>query len=104
MAGLSLSVRGGPPLRAEFLSDAPQTVAAMASLFATPRETVALHACYDGPEVMATFEAETLAVPRALAETLRALPLENATCHPSPGDVIWFGFPPFTLPGQRGEL
>lgn len=97
---LSLTFAGAAPLRAALLPEAaPRSVAALAAFLAAPREATALHAMYDGPEIMVP-----LAPDPAFAEAIRALPAENATCFPSPGDVVWFRFPPHAMPGQTEEL
>ena len=63
---------------------APQTCAALWDALATPITVSASHAIFSGPEIM-------MGLPKS-AQTFdpRALPPENQTILPEPGELLWF--------------
>lgn len=73
--------------------DAPKTTAALWSALEQPIEAMGIHAMWAGREVM-------LDIPKAnRVFDPEAIPLENATVYPAPGDLCWGYFPPNT---ERG--
>lgn len=73
--------------------DAPETCEALWSALEKPLETKALHAVWQGrtleielPETHRTFKPD-------------AVPMENATIYPLPGDVLWRYHPPKAIRG-----
>jgi hypothetical protein len=88
----------GLSAEAELLADrAPDGVAFLWDLLAQPCAVPALHAIWTGPEI--SCPVPDTALPPALRT--RALPLENATIMPQPGDIVltrlpermWGGMP-----------
>lgn len=105
MAGLTFRIAGeAAPLRADWLAEAPRSTALLCRLFAQPRKTRLRQATFDGPELMAAFAAEALSPAPDLAAAIRALPVENATCFPAPGDCYWVRIPAGALPGGNPEV
>lgn len=64
-------------------NDAPETCAALWKALERPIEAKAIHAMYAGPEVFMNIPPEN----RVFDPT--AVPRENATAYPSPGDMAW---------------
>lgn len=75
----------GLSVRADFLAaKAPENVAFLTRYLGQPRVVPGLHAMWTGPEISCPIPAAHLeAAPYA-----HALPPENATLHPQPGDVV----------------
>lgn len=72
-------------VRAEFLSGkAPENVAFLRAYLTTPRVVPGLHAMWTGPEISCPIPSAHLAG----ADYAHALPPENATLHPQPGDIV----------------
>lgn len=72
-------------VRARFLPDkAPENVAFLTSYLATPRVVPGIHAIWTGPEISCPIPPAHLVG----AHYASALPPENATLHPQPGDVV----------------
>jgi hypothetical protein len=70
---------------ADFLPDkAPDNVAFLLRYLQSPRVVPGLHAMWTGPEISCPIPSAHLAG----ADWARALPSENATLHPQPGDVV----------------
>lgn len=70
---------------AEFLpAKAPDNVAFLLRYLETPRVVPALHAMWTGPEISCPIPANHLTG----VDFANALPPENATLHPQPGDVV----------------
>lgn len=63
---------------------APENLAFLAAYLAGPRVIPGLHAMWTGPEISCPIPSAHLAG----AGYARALPPENATLHPQPGDVV----------------
>ncbi|MEZ5797599.1 MAG: DUF3830 family protein [Paracoccaceae bacterium] len=75
----------GLSVRADLLADkAPQNVAFLRRYLAGPRQVPGLHAMWTGPEISCPIPPAHLAG----ADYATALPPENATLHPQPGDVV----------------
>jgi hypothetical protein len=82
--------RSGLDARFTLLDDkAPEGVAFLRGLLAAPREIAGIHAMWTGPEI-------SCPVPFALVpEALRgALPVENGTIQPQPGEIVLSYVPP----------
>lgn len=83
-----LRIQSGPAgldVRADFLAGkAPATVAFLLDYLVSPRIVPGLHAMWTGPEISCPIPAAQLAG----AAYATALPPENATLHPQPGDVV----------------
>ena len=85
------SAPSGLDVRAELLpTKAPANVAFLQAYLATPRVVPGLHAMWTGPEISCPIPADHLAG----AAYAQALPPENATLHPQPGDVVLAYVPP----------
>lgn len=84
---------------AELLEDiAPATCTALWNALATPMTARGIHAMWVGPEVM-------IDIPHSHRVFDGAdIPPENQTSFPIPGDLVWFWFPPGTLPGLTDDL
>jgi Protein of unknown function (DUF3830) len=83
--------RSGLSVTATLIEDrAPANAAFLWALFATPRAIPAIHAMWTGPEISAPVPDADLTE----AERAAALPLENATIMPQPGDVVLTYLPP----------
>ena len=79
------SAASGLDVLAEFLpAKAPENVAFLSRYVQTPRVVSAIHAMWTGPEISCPIPPAHLAG----ADWTRALPPENATLHPQPGDVV----------------
>ncbi len=79
------SEAAGLDVLADFLpGKAPQNVAFLQRYLASPRVVPGLHAMWTGPEISCPIPADHLAG----ADYAQALPPENATLHPQPGDVV----------------
>ena len=63
---------------------APANVAFLLAYLASPRSIPGLHAMWTGPEISCPVPAAHLAG----AGFAKALPPENATLHPQPGDIV----------------
>lgn len=75
----------GLSVRADFLdAKAPQNAAFLRSYLQTPRLIPGLHAMWTGPEISCPIPPAHLVG----ASYAQALPPENATLHPQPGDVV----------------
>ena len=72
-------------------AQAPANAAFLWAALAEPKAVAAIHAMWTGPEISCPLPAS------ALDEALRtrALPLENATITPAPGDVVLTWLPPY---------
>jgi hypothetical protein len=69
---------------------APENAAFLARYLETPRIVPGLHAMWTGPEISCPVPAAHLKG----ADWAQALPPENATLHPQPGDVVLAYVPP----------
>jgi hypothetical protein len=77
---------------------APRTAQAIWDALAQPVRELAFHAMYAGPEIM-------LGLPEgARGFDPRALPPENQTVIPAPGDVLWFYQAPNLMKGLSDEF
>ena len=75
----------GLSVRAELFSGkAPANLAFLTAYLAGPRVIPGLHAMWTGPEISCPIPAAHLTG----AAYAKALPPENATLHPQPGDVV----------------
>jgi len=63
---------------------APENLAFLLAYLSAPRVVPGLHAMWTGPEISCPIPPDHLAG----ADYARALPPENATLHPQPGDVV----------------
>ncbi|MBX6321456.1 MAG: DUF3830 family protein [Rhodospirillaceae bacterium] len=77
---------------------APRTCSALWQALETPVRIPALHAMFAGPEIMMGLP------PEAQRFDPRALPPENQTCFPGPGDCLWFYQAKGMMKGLPGEL
>ena len=85
MSLLIQSVASGLDVTADFLpGKAPQNVAFLRAYLASPRVVPGLHAMWTGPEVSCPIPSTHLVG----AGYAHALPPENATLHPQPGDIV----------------
>jgi hypothetical protein len=76
--------RNGLDVRAALLPDkAPANADFLWSYLASARSVPAIHAMWTGPEISCPIPAAHLA-----GSSAGALPPENATLHPQPGDVV----------------
>lgn len=74
--------RSGLSVRAEVLGGkAPANAAFLERWLNAPRVVPAIHAMWTGPEISCPIPADQV-------EGEEALPAENATLHPQPGDVV----------------
>jgi hypothetical protein len=81
----------GLAVTATLLADqAPENAAFLWDLFAQPCAIPALHAIWTGPEISCPVPDAALTP----AQRAQALPLENATIMPQPGDVVLARLPP----------
>ncbi len=79
------SVAAGLDVTADFLpGKAPENVAFLEAYLASPRVVPGLHAMWTGPEISCPIPSAHLAG----AGYAYALPPENATLHPQPGDIV----------------
>ncbi|MEO8243467.1 MAG: DUF3830 family protein [bacterium] len=79
------SAASGLDVMAAFLPDkAPANVTFLRRYLETPRSVPAIHAMWTGPEISCPIPPLHLAG----ADWATALPPENATLHPQPGDVV----------------
>ncbi|MFT8244818.1 DUF3830 family protein [Roseomonas sp. BN140053] len=77
---------------------APRTVDAIWGALAEPVRELSFHAMYAGPEIM-------IGLPEAARSfDPRALPPENQTVIPAPGDVLWFYQAPNLMKGLSDEF
>jgi hypothetical protein len=75
----------GLDVRADFLpAKAPANVAFLRRYLQTPRVVPGLHAMWTGPEISCPIPSAHLQG----VDYAQALPPENATLHPQPGDVV----------------
>lgn len=75
----------GLDVRAEVLpGKAPENLAFLTAYLASPRVIPGLHAIWTGPEISCPIPPDHLKD----AGFAKALPPENATLHPQPGDVV----------------
>jgi hypothetical protein len=75
----------GLAARAVLLADhAPENAAFLWDFLADPRQILAIHAMWTGPEISAPIPVDLLND----AQRSRALPLENATITPQQGDIV----------------
>ena len=77
---------------------APETCETIWQALARPIEVTAYHAIYAGPEIMVGLP------PSAQTFDPRALPPENQTVIPEPGDVLWFYQAPRMMKGLTDEF
>jgi len=86
---------------AELLADkAPANAAFLWDLLASPCPVPSLHAIWTGPEI--SCPVPDAALTAAQRETV--LPLENATIHPQPGDVVLVRLPSHMWGGMNTPL
>ncbi len=79
------SAASGLDVMADFLPEkAPENVRFMRQYLASPRVVGGLHAMWTGPEISCPIPSAHLVG----ADYAQALPPENATLHPQPGDVV----------------
>ncbi len=79
------STAAGLDVVAELLpGKAPDNVAFLTRYLATPRIVPGIHAMWTGPEISCPIPAPHLLG----ADYAQALPPENATLHPQPGDIV----------------
>jgi hypothetical protein len=79
------SAASGLSVVADFLDGkAPENIAFLKAYLAMPRVVPGLHAMWTGPEISCPIPSAHLAG----AGYARALPPENATLHPQPGDIV----------------
>ena len=79
------SAASGLDVTAEFLpGKAPDTVAFLHAYLASPRIVPGIHAMWTGPEISCPIPSAHLSG----ADYAHALPPENATLHPQPGDIV----------------
>lgn len=79
------SAASGLDVRAGLLpGKAPENTDFLRAYLASPRVVPGIHAMWTGPEISCPIPADQLAG----ADYARALPPENATLHPQPGDVV----------------
>lgn len=79
------SVAAGLDVTADFLpGKAPGNVAFLLAYLASPRVVPGLHAMWTGPEISCPIPPAHLVG----ADYAHALPPENATLHPQPGDIV----------------
>lgn len=79
------STAAGLDVLADLLPEkAPENLAFLMAYLAAPRVVPGLHAMWTGPEISCPIPPAHLAG----ATYARALPPENATLHPQPGDVV----------------
>lgn len=79
------SAAAGLDVLADLLPDkAPENLAFLMAYLSVPRVVPGLHAMWTGPEISCPIPAAHLAG----ATYAHALPPENATLHPQPGDVV----------------
>ena len=91
----------GLDVRAEFLpTKAPQNTFFMIAYLETPRVVPGLHAMWTGPEISCPIPAKHL----LSAPYTSALPPENATLHPQPGDVVLAYVPAFVWGGNPDPI
>jgi hypothetical protein len=77
---------------------APRTVATIWDALAQPITELAFHAMFAGPEIMIGLP------PSAQTFDPRAVPPENQTVIPTPGDVLWFYQGPNMMKGLPDEF
>lgn len=78
--------------------DAPRTCAALWQMLKTPIETNGVHAMWSGREVMSYIPPEN----RGSVDPA-SIGLENATCYPAAGDVVWAYFLGGTIQGFKED-
>lgn len=79
------SAASGLDVLADLLpAKAPENLAFLLAYLSAPRVVPGLHAMWTGPEISCPIPPDHLAG----AGYARALPPENATLHPQPGDVV----------------
>lgn len=79
------SAASGLDVLADLLpAKAPENLAFLLAYLSAPRVVPGLHAMWTGPEISCPIPPDHLAG----AAYARALPPENATLHPQPGDVV----------------
>ena len=79
------SAASGLDVLADLLpAKAPENLAFLLAYLSAPRVVPGLHAMWTGPEISCPIPPDHLAG----ADYARALPPENATLHPQPGDVV----------------
>jgi hypothetical protein len=77
---------------------APKTVETIWNALHQPITELAFHAMFAGPEIMIGLP------PSAQTFDPRAVPAENQTVIPSPGDVLWFYQAPHMMKGLPDEF
>jgi hypothetical protein len=84
-------IKEGVSAQAELLFDkAPATAQMIWDILATPMENMAVHAMFTGRELSFGVLSE-----RMDENTVFALPSENQTMFPLPGDLIWNAYRPY---------
>ncbi len=85
---MSLRIQSGASgldVTADFLpGKAPENAAFLRAYLASPRVVPGLHAMWTGPEISCPIPSQHLVD----ADYAHALPPENATLHPQPGDIV----------------
>jgi hypothetical protein len=95
------STASGLDVKADFLpSKAPENVAFLQAYLANPRIVPGLHAMWTGPEISCPIPSAHLVG----ADYARALPPENATLHPQPGDIVLAYVPAFVWGGNPDPI
>lgn len=95
------SQTAGLDVRAEFLATkAPQNTGFLLSYLGSPRVVPGLHAMWTGPEISCPIPSAHLAG----ADYAHALPPENATLHPQPGDIVLAYVPAFVWGGNPNPI
>lgn len=81
-----------------YWNEAPSTCAAIWGALAAPIRIPAMHAMFAGPEIMTGLPAA--------AQTFdpRAIPVENQTCFPAAGELLWFYQPKNMMKGMTDEF
>jgi hypothetical protein len=92
-------VESGVAAEAELLdAEAPSTCDALWAALVRPMRAFGMHARWVGAEVMIDMPSTHRTFDGA------AIPLENATCFPLPGDLMFFHFPAHAWAGVREEI
>jgi hypothetical protein len=96
---LFLRFEGGPTATATLHTDlASKTVDLLWEALAEPVEVTAVHAMFAGPEIMTGLPAKAQTFDPA------EMPVENQTCFPSAGDLLWYYQAPNQMKGLEDEM
>ncbi|MBV9280526.1 MAG: DUF3830 family protein [Chloroflexi bacterium] len=91
----------GTRIRARLLEElAPRTCAALWQLAALSPELLGVHAAFTGRELSVRIPPDIA----ARVGSLDALPPENQTLFPIPGDLVWAQLPPYAWSGVAEPL